>query len=270
MPIARYLTSAKVVSSQRGHRELTPKVRQLLRWTDHLVDGIVVNCQYLRQHLILEEQVPECLIHVCYNGIDLQQFCSGPSNRPPSLPEDALVVGVVCALRPEKGLLTLVDAFARIRPLRKEMKLVFVGSGSVLPDLHARAQEVGVAADCVWEPATSDVAKWLRTFDIFVLPSLSEALSNSLMEAMACGCPVIASDVGGNPEIVRDGETGLLFEPGNAGALAEALNRLIKDRSVRKTLADNGQRIIRNEFSRAASASRMAEIYEELLARRRL
>jgi L-malate glycosyltransferase len=270
MPVVRYFTSAVAISSQRGHRDLAPALRSLVRWTDRMVDGVVVNCKYLKSHLINDEQVAEGLVYTCYNGINLQQFCPGPSNRPPSLPEDALVVGVVCALRPEKGLLTLVDAFARIRPLRKEMKLVFVGSGSVLPDLHARAQEVGVAADCVWEPATSDVAKWLRTFDIFVLPSLSEALSNSLMEAMACRCPVIASDVGGNPEIVRDGETGLLFEPGNAGALVEALNRLIKDPSVRKTLADNGQRIIRNGFSRAASASRMAEIYEELLAKRRL
>jgi L-malate glycosyltransferase len=270
MPVVRYFTSAVAVSSQRGHRALAPALRSLVRWTDRMVDGVVVNCKYLKSHLINDEQVAERLVHICYNGIDLGQFCPGPSNRPPSLPEDALVVGVVCALRPEKGLLTLVDAFARVRPLRKEMKLVFVGSGSVLPDLRARAQEVGVAADCVWEPATSDVAKWLRTFDIFVLPSLSEALSNSLMEAMACGCPVIASDVGGNTEIVRGGETGLLFEPGNAGALAEALNRLIKDPSLRKTLGENGEKMIRHGFSRAASASRMAEIYEELLAKRRL
>ena len=88
------------------------------------------------------------------------------------------------------------------------------------------------------------------------------------MEAMACGCPVIASDVGGNPEIVRDGETGLLFEPGNAAALAERLGRLIKDSALRKTLGDNGGKMIRHGFSRAASASRMGEIYEELLAKR--
>jgi L-malate glycosyltransferase len=270
MPVVRYFTSAVAISSQRGHRDLAPELRPFLRWTDrHLVDGVVVNCNYLKSHLIDDEQVAARLVHICYNGIDLGQFCPGTSIRPPSLPENALVVGVVCALRPEKGLLTLVDAFARVRPLRKEMKLVFVGSGSVLSDLQARAQENGVAADCIWEPATADVAKWLRVFDVFVLPSLSEALSNSLMEAMACACPVIASDVGGNPEIVRDGETGLLVEPGNVGELAEALGRLVKDRSLRKTLGNNGDKMIRNGFSRAASASRMGEIYEELLARRR-
>ena len=269
MPVIRYFTSAVAVSSQRGHRDLTPKLRRLVRWTDRMVDGIVVNCEYLKSHLIQDEQVSERLVHVCYNGIDLQQFCPAPSIRPPSLPEEALVIGVVCALRPEKGLLTLVDAFARVRPLRQQMKLVFVGSGPVLPELQTRVKEAGIFADCVWEPATAEVAKWLRTFDIFVLPSLTEALSNSLMEAMACGCPVIASDVGGNPELVRDGERGILFEPRNVGALAEALRRLIEDPSLRNTLGSTGERFIRHGFSRAASANRMAEIYEELLARRR-
>lgn len=269
MPVVHYFTSAVAVSSQRGHRDLAPALRSLVRWTDRMVDGVVVNCKYLKSHLINDEQVAEGLVHICYNGIDLEQFFPGPSIRPSPLPEDALVVGVVCALRPEKGLLTLVNAFARVRALRREMKLVFVGSGSVLPDLQARAQEAGVAADCVWEPATADVAKWLRMFDVFVLPSLSEALSNSLMEAMACGRPVIASNVGGNPELVRDADTGLLFEPGSVGALAEALGRLIKDPSLRKTLGDNGEKMIRQGFSRAASANRMGEIYEELLARRR-
>jgi glycosyltransferase involved in cell wall biosynthesis len=269
MPVIRYFTSAVAVSSQRGHRDLTPNLRRLVRWTDRMVDGIVVNCEYLKSHMITDEKVAERLVHVCYNGIDLQQFRRAPSIRPSSLPEEALVIGVVCGLRPEKGLLTLVEAFARVRPLRQNMKLVFVGSGPVLPELQIRAKDAGILADCVWEPATAEVAKWLRTFDIFVLPSLSEALSNSLMEAMATGCPVIASDVGGNPELVRDGERGILFEPRNVGALAEALRRLIEDPSLRDTLGYKGERFMRHGFSRAASANRMAEIYEELLARRR-
>jgi glycosyltransferase involved in cell wall biosynthesis len=269
MPVIRYLTSAVAVSSQRGHRGLIPELRRFVRWTDHMVDGIIVNCEYMKSHLIQDEQVVEGLVHVCYNGIDLRQFCPAPSIRPPSLPEDALVIGIVCALRPEKGLLTLVEAFARVRPLRQQMKLVFVGSGPVLQELQTRVTEAGVNADCVWVPATAEVAKWLRTFDIFVLPSLAEALSNSLMEAMACGCPVVASDIGGNPELVRDGERGILFEPRNVGALAKALRRLIEDPSLRNTLGSNGERFIRQGFSRAASANRMAEIYEELLARRR-
>ena len=216
-----------------------------------------------------DENVPERLIHVCYNGIDLEQFYWAPAPRPPSLPEDALVIGAVCALRPEKGLVTLLDAFARVRPLRKEMKLAIVGSGPMLPQLQDHAIKAGIFGDCVWEPPTPNVPAWLRTFDIFVLPSLSEALSNSLMEAMACRCPVVASNVGGIPELVTRGERGLLFEPKNVEALAEALCRLIKDAVLRRSLADAGERFIRNGFSRKASAERMAEIYETLLASHR-
>jgi glycosyltransferase involved in cell wall biosynthesis len=269
MPVTKYFTKAKAVSSQRGHRDLTPEVRRLLRWTDHLVDGIVVNCQYLRGHLIDDEHVPERLIHVCYNGIDLEQFYWAPSARPASLPENGLVIGVVCALRPEKGLATLLDAFARVRPLHKEMKLAIVGSGPMLVQLQDHAKKIGIFGDCVWEPATPNVPAWLRTFDIFVLPSLSEALSNSLMEAMACRCPVIASNVGGIPELVTHCERGLLFEPKNVEALAEALRRLIEDAALRRSLADAGMRFIQNGFSRKASTDRMAAIYELLLRKRR-
>jgi glycosyltransferase involved in cell wall biosynthesis len=110
------------------------------------------------------------------------------------------------------------------------------------------------------------VADWLHAIDIFVLPSLSEALSNSLMEAMACGCCVAASGVGGNPELVVDGETGMLFEPRDAVGLAEVLRLLVRDPTRRHELASNAARLIHSRFSLAAAARRMGEIYSSLLA----
>jgi glycosyltransferase involved in cell wall biosynthesis len=107
----------------------------------------------------------------------------------------------------------------------------------------------------------SEVATWLRSIDIFVLPSVSEAFSNSLMEAMACGCACIASRTGGNPELIRDEETGLLFEPGDSRDLAEKLCRVLDDAGLRSRLAQAGTRAIRDGFSLAASAQRMQEIY---------
>lgn len=266
MPTARYFTSARLLSSQRGHRALAPKFRKLVRWTDGFVDGIVVNCKYLQEHLMNEEGVPERLIHVCYNGIDLKQFCRIPSPRPPSLPLDAFVIGAVCELRPEKGLTTLIEAFARVRPFGREMKLAIVGSGPALSQLQECANQVGVSRDCVWEPATAAVPVWLRSIDIFVLPSLNEALSNSLMEAMACRCPVIASNVGGNLELVKHGERGLLFEQQDVDSLTNAMRRLIEDAGLRQRLAIAGEQFVRDGFSREASALRMAQIYETILA----
>ena len=264
-PVTHYLTTAVMLSSQRAHRGLAPDYHKLLRWTDRLVDGIVVNCQYMKTHLTREESVPERLIRICHNGIDLSQFHPAPALRHASLPGDTFVIGVVCVLRPEKGLDILIDAFAMVRPLRPRMKLVFVGSGSELPELQRRAQEAGVFQDCVWQPATPDVAGLLRNFDIFALPSRSEALSNSLMEAMACGCPAVASNVGGNPELIEHGVRGLLFEPEKPEALAEALRCLIESPEFRRTLARNAEQFIREEFSAEISAARMGQIYASFL-----
>jgi glycosyltransferase involved in cell wall biosynthesis len=101
--------------------------------------------------------------------------------------------------------------------------------------------------------------------DIFVLPSLSEALSNSLMEAMGCGCCPVASDTGGNPELVIDGETGLLFPVGDAQALADRLALLLDQPHYRRHLAARAERRMHTHFTREQSARTMAAIYEEYL-----
>lgn len=119
----------------------------------------------------------------------------------------------------------------------------------------------------MFEPATRDVVPWLHAIDIFVLPSLSEALSNSLMEAMACGCCAVASRVGGNPELIQDGETGLLFEKGNACDLADRLLLLIHHPELRERLAECGSCRTAARFSMAASVGRMQEIYDGFLER---
>jgi glycosyltransferase involved in cell wall biosynthesis len=104
--------------------------------------------------------------------------------------------------------------------------------------------------------------------DIFVLSSVSEALSNALMEAMACGCAVVATDVGGNPELVTNGRTGLLVERGNVEALAAALRQLIDRPSLRTTLGAAASSFIRENFSLPAATDRLATVYSTLLAAR--
>jgi glycosyltransferase involved in cell wall biosynthesis len=268
IPIGRLFTRAAVVSSQRSHRELVPRnYRRLMSATDRLADAIVVNCEFLRRHLERDERVPVERIRLCSNGIDLDEFRAGECSRPPALSGGALVIGTVCALRPEKGLPTLLEAFACLRATRAGMKLVIVGSGPMHAWLQARAEALGILNDCVFAPATPEVPPWLRAIDIFVLPSRSEALSNSLMEAMACGCCAVASNVGGNPELVRNGETGLLFEAGDVAGLTAVLRVAIHDESLRRRLREAGMRRIRACFSAQASAQRMGEIYSEVIER---
>lgn len=265
IPVTRLLTNAIAVSSQRSHRDLIPpSYRRLVRLTDHLASAIVVNCESVRQHLERDENIPPARIRLCYNGIDLDEFCPAPT------PPHSLVIGAVCALRPEKNLSDLLRAFAQIHRAHPATTLAIVGSGPEFAALKSLAQSLAIQDHCVFEPVTQQVAAWLRSFDIFVLPSRSEALSNSLMEAMACGCCALASNVGGNPELIQNGETGLLFESQNVPALASALDLLIRDPTLRKRLATAALRRIRENFSIPASASRMGEIYAELIDRRTL
>jgi glycosyltransferase involved in cell wall biosynthesis len=274
VPVARLFGTPVVLSSQRASRRLSSRQEQfVLRITDHLVDAVIVNCEAMRHHMMDDEGVRPERLRLCYNGLDTECFQPLARQRPPVLAGASLVIGVVCALRPEKGLPTLLQAFSKVvagppSALRSGLRLLVVGSGPMLQTLEALKIELGLQNRCHFEPSTSDVAGWLRAIDIFVLPSLSEALSNALMEAMACGCAVVASEVGGNPELVSDGTTGLLFHAGNTVELADRLERLIGDENLRTRFGAASAESVRQRFSLQASVRRMEEIYEELLGRK--
>jgi glycosyltransferase involved in cell wall biosynthesis len=199
------------------------------------------------RQLAEQDGVPPSMLRLAYNGLDTRVFRrEGERVELPWGDEAAAVIGTVCALRPEKGLHILMEAFRKVKATRRGVKLVIVGSGPMLADLEA-----GGDADCHFQPAERNVAPWLRAMDIFVLPSLSEALSNSLMEAMGCGCCPVASDTGGNPELVTDGETGLLFPVADAEALAARLALLLDQPAYRRRLAAQAERRI-EQHSRAS------------------
>ena len=202
------------------------------------------------------------MVRLAYNGLDTRVFRRDGERAVLPWGDEAAVIGTVCALRPEKGLPILMEAFRKVKAARRGVKLVIVGSGPMLAELAAGGDE-----DCHFQPAERNVAPWLRAMDIFVLPSLSEALSNSLMEAMGCGCCPVASDTGGNPELVKDGETGLLFPVGDAEALAERLALLLDGPAYRRRLAAQAARRIEEHFTREQAARAMGEIYQEFLAR---
>jgi glycosyltransferase involved in cell wall biosynthesis len=261
VPAARFYRTRAVLSSQRALRALTPGMRRhMLRVTDRLAHGIVVNSQAVARELVVEERVPQSKIRLVYNGVDTARFRREGKRTELPVPAGSVVIGVICALRPEKGLRTLIEAFAKVRPRHPEARLAMVGSGPMLTELQSAAGE-----GCDFYPAVQDVAPWLRALDVFVLPSLSEALSNSLMEAMACGCCPVASNVGGNPELVVDGECGLLFPAGDAAGLAERLEKVLRDAGFRRRLAAAAEARMHTDFTREIAARRMGDVYEEFL-----
>ncbi len=269
VPVSRALRVPAVLSSTLGNRKLLDRrSHRQMQWIDGMVNAVVVNCEAMRRHLIDDEQVPRERIELCYNGVPTSEFFPADGPRPDAISNASLVVGTVCVLRPEKALTLLQEAFSRVLRLHRGLKLVLVGSGPQLARLRENAARLGIAEASVFVPATRDVAIWMRSMDIFVLPSYSEAFSNSLLEAMACGCSVIGSRVGGTPELIGSGEErGLLFWSGNAEDLALKLSRLIADIGLRKSLGKRAAEFVRENLTIEIAAERTSSIYQKMLER---
>jgi glycosyltransferase involved in cell wall biosynthesis len=262
---ARWFDVPVVISSQRAFRSLTPGIyHHLLRVTDQVADAIVVNSTVLRQQLMDEDRVPARKLRLCYNAIDTNVYRpEGPSER--GRFGGGVVVGSTSMFRPEKGADTLMRSFARVQTEFADAQLLLVGDGPWRQKLEALAGDLGILAKCHLTGETQHVLPWLRAIDVFVLPSLSEAFSNSLMEAMAVGCTSIASRVGGNPELIEDGVNGLLFEPGDVDGLTSQLRRLMRNAGERRHLSEAGRISIETRFSADDSRRRFQTLYEELL-----
>jgi L-malate glycosyltransferase len=266
VPLARGIGVPVVLSSQLGSRSLfDPRTHRQIRWTDRMVDTVIVNCEAMRNHLIFDEGVPRERIELCYNGVDSREFFPWQGPKPDPLTDSSLVIGTICVLRREKSLDVLQEAFARIRHLDSRMKLVIVGSGPELARLQANSKRLGLENANIFLPATPHVATFMRAIDIFVSSSRSEAFSNSILEAMACGCCIVGSRVGGTPELIGNDERGLLFRVGDPADLADRLSSLISSESLRQTLSTKAVQFAKDCLSIEIAAHRMAEIYDKML-----
>jgi len=269
IPLARMMRVPLVLSSVLGYRNLfDPRTRKQVPLTDRLVDGIVVNCEAMRRHIIDDYGVAPDRVVLCYNGVETSEFYPEPSPKPDFVGAASLVIGSICVLRPEKRLEMLLEAFARVRRKNTGLKLLIVGSGPELPRLQAKAAGLKIEGDCTFLPAVSSVASFLRVMDVFVSCSSSEAFSNSILEAMASGCCLVGSRVGGTPELIEDGKHGLLFESGNVQELSEKLTLLIENKNLRVRLARNAAAFAAESLNMKVALNRMSQIYEEGLLKK--
>jgi glycosyltransferase involved in cell wall biosynthesis len=266
LPVALSTPGVAAISNLRCQLDLIPpRYRWLNRISFHTSARVVVNSEALGRQLQERCRLDAGKIVTCYNGIDTKVFHPSPRQRFPGLEGASLVIGTVCVMRPEKNIPLLLEAFASVAAGRRHMRLFLVGGGPEEAALRALAVKLGIVENCVFHASSSDVAACLSAMDIFVLPSLTEGLSNSLMEAMACGCCAIASDVGGNPELITDRVTGLLFPSQDRDALIVCLTAAAADARVRRILAGAAVERMRSEFSLSRSAERMQQMYDTLL-----
>jgi len=183
----------------------------------------------------------------------------------PDLPEDARILLAVSRLERQKGLDVAIEALARVRADHPRAVLLVLGHGSDAAELLALAARLGVA-DAVHLPwRVGDVAEWLRRAELLVHPARWEGFGLALLEAMLAELPVVASEVSSIPEIVVDGETGLLVKPDDVSGLAAALNELLGNPELCATYGHAGLARARREFSVARMADRTAEVYRIVL-----
>lgn len=216
---------------------------------------------------------PDKLVHIC-NGVDTQWFQPALGGRTP-LPvagfagPETFVIGSVLRLQPVKDPMNLARAFVRLLTrwprLREAVRLVLIGDGPLYSEVERELAQAGVR-ELVWLPgARNDVAQLLRGFDLFALPSLAEGISNTILEAMASGLPIVATNVGGNPELVVEGETGLLVPRADPDAIAQALRAYIEDRAAAVWHGRAGRTRVEHEFSLEAMMRRYLAVYDDLL-----
>jgi sugar transferase (PEP-CTERM/EpsH1 system associated) len=228
----------------------------------------------LEQYLCRSVGVPQDRVAQIYNGVDAQRFHPASAGREPiegcPFRDPAMwLVGTVGRLQPVKDQLNLVRAFIRAVTLaprqKKRMRLVVVGDGP----LYSGALQLLKEADCAelaWLPGErDDVPEILRGLDCFVLPSLAEGVSNTILEAMATGLPVVATDVGGNRELVEAGRSGELVPASDAEALAQRILAYARDPEASHQAGRAGRRRIEHQFSIEAMVQRYQGLYDCLL-----
>jgi glycosyltransferase involved in cell wall biosynthesis len=249
--------SSRVRSAEdrAGLARLTPRMNQLVAVSRSIVHKIETE---------RPSRIPVSLIH---NGVDMDRYAHQDPcctlREEYAMPPDAQIVGVVARLEPEKGHPTLLEAWPRVLRSVPCAYLLVVGDGSCREALEAQARDLGIAGHVVFTGRREDVPAVTAALEVAVLPSYREAQGLTVLEAMALSRPVVASNVGGIPEMIEDGRTGLLVPPKDPVALANAIVRLLTDHAYADLLARGGHDLVHEQFCVERMVRAIEDLYDE-------
>jgi glycosyltransferase involved in cell wall biosynthesis len=235
--------------------------RNFEKWLWPLADHFSCNAQVLKKIMMDRFPIPDNRITVIHNGVNLDYF--RPATEP--LPVDKRVVLCIARLVPEKDHETLMAAFSLVAARHPEAELWLVGDGPRRQAIHRLANRLIPPGRLRLLPGQSDLAPLLRQGSILVLSSIQEGLPNVVLEAMAAGLPVVATDVGGLSEVVQQGETGWLVAPKDVPALADAISHLLAHDEVRTAFGQAGRKRVEQRFSLAAMIQQHEDMFLRLL-----
>jgi sugar transferase (PEP-CTERM/EpsH1 system associated) len=274
VPVRVHGEHGRDVEDLGGHSRKYQWLRRMYRpWVTHYI----ALSKDLAGYLDAKVGVPARAMSQIYNGVDTDRFHPAEGGSPaisgcPFTPHEHWLVGTVGRMQAVKDQLMLARAFVqavRAQPaLQARLRLVMIGDGPLRAQAQRIVDEAGFAELC-WMPGErSDVADVMRGLSCFVLPSLAEGISNTILEAMGCALPVIATDVGGNAELVAHGETGLIVPAADEAALTRALLQLATDPSQAAAMGRAGRTRVVGQFSLQAMVARYQHLYDTLRRQR--
>lgn len=257
-----------VVAARRVDFRL--KQHAFSRWKNHKVD-VWIAASNLIADLLVRDGIPRDRIAVVHEGVNISRIDKIPvvdAHAAFFLPHNAPLVGNVAALVPHKGQRHLIGAAARVVREVPDARFVILGEGELRESLERQIKDLGLERHVVLGGFRNDVIGIIKSFDVFVMSSITEGLGTSILDAMACAKAVVGTRTGGIPEAVRDNETGLLVPPHDEAAMAAAIVRLLKESALRARLASSGRQRAAEYFGVDRMVNETLHVYESRLARR--
>jgi len=237
--------------------------RLLNRWTVPLATHVVAVSDRVAAYAAREFRIPPDRLSTIVNGVDLDHFRPVPRDRHAGPP----VIGCTARLHRKNDHATLLQAFARLSARWPEARLLLVGHGPEEPRLRTLADALGVSPRVDFLGEQPDVAPYLKQMDLYVQASVAEGMPNSVLEAMAAGLPVVATAVGGTPEVVLDGQTGLLVAPGDPSALADAMFTLLANPRLAERFGRAGRARVEAHFGEGQMIGQIEALLDRLVER---
>ena len=255
-----------IIHSEHGRTFNDRKIRFLMqKWFSEHTHAIFSVSTKLKDDLVKHIHIPKEKIEVLYNGVDLSQFKSVQRKvvrDKLGFRDDQIIIGSVGRLVAVKNYALLLNAFHQLN--LKNAVVMLVGDGEERKILEKLARSLAIAGRVHFLGHRDDVAELLLAMDIFVLPSISEGMSNTLLEAMAVGVAPVASDIGGNPEIVDHGVSGFIFPSRDESALREYLMTLATDTTLRGEMGSAARNKVKSEFTIDAMVARYESLYHRV------
>lgn len=242
----------------------------LERLTAPMARSILVNAVAVRDRLVTRDRVSGSRLMLSYNGVKIAHFESahGELRRELGIDRSTQIVGTICRLHRAKALDRLLRAFAALAGRVDRAVLVIAGDGPQREDLAALAEQLGIANRTFWLGVRDDVPAVIRDFDVFVISSDWEGIPGTIFESMAARVPIVATRVGGIPEVLEHGVNASLVDAGSHEELAAAIARVLQDRSLAARLVERAAADVRNRFSFERAAKERLDWYARLLADR--